>query len=243
MVLLLASCGKDESTEPEGDIIFRDQPAPQQAQHVSPVLLTVSLNTVNMRIEPNMNSGVVAKLAHGSKLIWQHKVSKTTSPVRLRGVRYSDPWLYVKNGQEQDGWVYAATVEVQTTTKEGKNLSLRLMSGRINSFFDEASIQSLITYQNDYIKAQTSEQMIKNSVAGEDLKGRLNKILRKKIHVDPKSKPDVSWLDRVMPGYKYVYDEKKKTYQLVADYAEMLVKAQQTKGDEDDKAFQQAMAK
>ena len=243
MTFFLVSCGKDENTESEGDIIFHDQAASQSMQHVSPVLLTVSLNTVNMRTEPNMNSAVVSKLAQGSKLIWQHKVSKTTSPVRLRGVRYSDPWLYVKNGQEQDGWVYAATVDVQTTTKEGKNLSLRLMSGRINSFFDEASIQSLITYQNDYIKAQTSEQMIKNSVVGEDLKAKLNKILRKKIHVDPKSKPDVGWLDRVMPGYDAVYDEKKKTYQLVADYAEMLIKAQQTKGDEDDKVFQQAIGK
>lgn len=239
MILLafsLLSCGKDDSDEDDKGLVFRE-PVQQQAPRARPVLLSVHLNTVNMRSEPTMNSAVIAKLSRGSKLIWLGKISKSTSPIKLRGIRYNDPWLHVKNGQEQDGWVYAATIEVQERNDEAKRLQLRLMSGRINTFFSGDIIEELIAYQDSYIKATNGIQMLRVFETGAALKERVNKVLVKKIRVNPKAKPNVSWLDQAMPGFRYVYYSKKKRYQLTEDYSGLLLKAQQTTGTEDDVAF------
>lgn len=241
MILLafsLLSCGKDNSEEEKG-VVFREPT--QQAPRMRPVLLSVTLNTVNMRADPTMNSAVIAKLSHGSKLIWLGNMSKTTSPIKLRGIRYNDPWLYVKNGQEQDGWIYAATVEVEGSSDQAKRLRLRLMSGRINAFFSAEIIQELIAYQDSYIKAKNGIQMLRVFETGKALKAKLNKVLVKKIRVNPKAKPDMSWLDQAMPGFRYVYYAKKKRYQLTEDYSGLLMKAHQTTGAEDDEMFKKSL--
>ncbi len=245
MILLafaLLSCGKDDNEDEEKGVVFRD-PVQQQAPRMRPVLLSVNLNTVNMRSEPTMNSSVIAKLSHGSRLIWLGSVSKATSPITLRGIRYNDPWLSVKNGQEQEGWIYAATVEVQGMSDEAKRLRLGLMSGRINAFFSGDIIQELIAYQDSYMSAKNGIQMLRVFETGKSLKVKLNKILAKKIRVNPKAKPNVSWLDQAMPGFRYVYYSKKKRYQLTEDYSGLLMKAQQTAGVEDDEIFKRSLSR
>lgn len=242
LVFSLLSCGKDNSDEEKG-VVFREPVQQEQIPRMRPVLLAVNLNTVNMRLEPTMNSSVIAKLSHGSKLIWLGKVSKATSPIKLRGVRYNDPWLYVKNGQEQEGWIYAATVEVQGQSEMAKQLRLRLMSGRINTFFSGEIIQALIAYQDGYMAANNGIQMLRVFEEGKTLKVKLNKILAKKIRVNPRAKPNVLWLDQVMPGFRYVYYSKKKRYQLTEDYSGLLMKAQQTTGVEDDEVFKKSLSR
>jgi hypothetical protein len=83
--------------------------------------------------------------------------------------------------------------------------------------------------------------MLRVFEAGKTLKTKLNKILAKKIHVNPKAKPNVSWLDQAMPGFRYVYYSKKKRYQLTEDYSGLLMKAQQTTGIEDDEIFKKSL--
>jgi len=233
-VLLMVACsGKDESTIDETITIAGEEVEDPSA----PVILEVALNTVNIRKSPSMDSSVVTKLAIATKVEWQNELSEVTAPVKLRGVRYNDPWLYVKTSDDKKGWVYAATVTVHSKNQSGKVLKQQLLKRRVDTFFGQELSASISNYNQAYVQATNSERFANVYAYGQGLRDQLVAVLDKKASTSVKPLADMSWLDNILIGYTKnlvtATKAKKKQFYLSADFQQMSKKAQQTEGDED----------
>ncbi len=229
---LLACSSKDESEANQTITIAGTSNNTEESS--SPVFLEVALNTVNMRKSPSMDSPVVSKLAVNSKIEWLNQISNVIAPVKLRGVRYNDPWLYVKNSADETGWVYAATIKVISRTKVAQDLKHQLLTRRIDTFFGSDLSTAITNYRQAYIQADSSERFANVYNYGQGLRDQLVETLKKKASASNKPAADMSWLDQILPGYSHSIIDNGKSYYLYADYQQMSKKAQQTDGIEDD---------
>ncbi len=230
-LLLIACSNKDEQGIDETITITDTSEIEDSA---APVMLEVVLNTVNMRKSPSMDSAVVVKLQANSKIEWMEQISTVIAPVKLRGVRYNDPWLYVKNSAEQTGWVYAATVDVDSKTKAAQALKHQLLTRRIDTFFGNELSAAVTHYRQAYVQAESSERFANVYNYGQGLRDQLVEKLKKKASASVKPSANMSWLDHILPGYTHSVIDNGKHYYLSADYHQLSKKAQQTEGTEDD---------
>ncbi len=231
-LLLAVACSNKDETAIDETITITDTSVEEDVS--APVMLEVALNTVNVRKSPSMNSSVVAKLPAGSKVEWQHQISEVTAPVKLRGIRYNDPWLYVKISDDQMGWVYAATINVKTNNKAGQALMQQIVARRITSFFGSELSTAISNYNQAYVEASDSERFANVYTYGQGLRDQLVAVLDKKTSATGKALADMRWLDSLLAGYSHTVLNGKRYY-LYADFQQMRRKAQQTQGDEDNK--------
>ncbi len=231
-LLLVVSCS-DNNEQPVDKAITITSITPQ-ADVSDDVTLRIILNTVNMRQSPNIDSPVVAKLPANSKVIWLKQVSEVTAPVKLRGVRYNDPWLYVMNNEDKKGWIYAATAQVDTDNQTAKTLQQQLLGHRIKTFFGEGMATAIANFRAAYQQADTSEKFANMYTYGLGLRDKMVQVLRKKAVTDTSAPADMSWLDTLLPGYTHQRVAEGTGYYLFADYQQWLMKAKQTRGTEDD---------
>lgn len=227
----LVGCSKDENEEEELTITVAQ---PVEVVKSGPVDINVILNTVNMRADPSMNSKVIAKLAKDEKITWLEQISETTSPVKLRGIRYNDPWLYVSTKDGTKGWVYAATVATFGDSPQDKSLNQQLLKIRTDSFFGASLASDIRLYQQAYANADTSESMAAVFASSQELRQKVVQLLEEKAEYDPESPADMNWLDKLMPAYWHTIVAEGTMYYLFADFNVFKQKARQTKGDEDD---------
>ena len=235
----VSSCSNKDEVEVNETITIVD--TTPEVDDTGPVAIKVILNTVNMRKSPSMNSKVVAKLQADSKLEWLNQVSKVTAPIKLRGVRYNDPWLYVKTSDEKMGWVYAATVDVHSTSPSSRQLKQQLLTRRVQTFFGSGIAESINNYRQAYAQAATSDSFTNMYTYGLGLRDKMVQVLRDKAQVDPKATADMSWLDNVLPGYSYEVVAKGTRYYLFADFKKLEAKASRTQGGEDDQFIEMYM--
>ena len=243
----LVSCSSEDAKEPDETITIIDTNGSEE--NTSPVILEVALNTVNMRQSPSMDSAVIEKLAANSHIEWQHQISKVLAPVKLRGVRYNDPWLYVKSETGQLGWVYAATVNVVLDgNSAAMALSDNLLAKRIETFFGDDLAKVISNYRQAFIQANSSERFANTFNYGLALRDQLVYMLNKKASASTQPAADMSWLDKLLPGYFHrIVDSAykggasgsnttgtNKSYYLALDFEKIRKKAQQTEGLEDD---------
>ncbi len=230
VILGISSCSnKDEAHETI--TIVDTAPA---IDDTGPVAIKVILNTVNMRKSPGMNSKVVAKLQAGTQLEWLNQVSKVTAPIKLRGVRYNDPWLHVKTSDEIIGWVYAATVDVDSNSPSSRKLKQQLLTRRVQTFFGSGIAESINNYRQAYAQAATSDSFANMYTYGLGLRDKMVQVLSDKAQVDTKATADMSWLDNVLPGYSHEVVANGTRYYLFADFKTLEAKVSRTQGEEDD---------
>lgn len=198
------------------------------------VRLKIILNTVNMRKSPNIGSPVIAKLPANTQVLWLGQVSTVTAPVKLRGVRYNDPWLYVATDTDKRGWIYAATAEVASTSNAAKILQQQLVKRRVKGFFGDGMVQAIDNYKVAYAQANTSEKFANMYTYGLGLRDKMVQVLQKKAHTDSENPADMRWLDKLLPGYTHARVAEGTAYYLFADYRQLAAKAKQTTGTEDD---------
>ncbi|MEE9351711.1 MAG: SH3 domain-containing protein [Thiotrichaceae bacterium] len=226
----LTACSNDEAEIDETITITDSTPIEDSS---TPVSLEVILNTVNIRKSPSMDSLVVEKLQATSQVEWLNQVSKVIAPVKLRGVRYNDPWLYVKTSSDQTGWVYAATIKVVSNSQSAQALKHQLLTRRVETFFGNELATAINNYGQAYVQADTSDKFANVYTYGQNLRDQLVDVLKKKASATKKPAADMSWLNNILPGYSHnVIDN--KYYFLSADYQQLAKKVQQTEGAEDD---------
>lgn len=235
-MLGISSCSNKDDVEVNETITIVD--TTPEVDDSGPVAIKVILNTVNMRKSPSMNSKVVAKLQADSKLEWLNQVSKVTAPIKLRGIRYNDPWLYVKTSDEIMGWVYAATVDVHSASPSSRKLRQQLLTRRVQTFFGSGIANAIINYRQAYSQAATSDSFANMYTYGLGLRDKMVQVLRDKARVDPKATADMVWLDSVLPGYSHEVVATGTRYYLFADYKQLEAKASRTQGTEDDQLIE-----
>jgi hypothetical protein len=75
-----------------------------------PAPLFVWTSGLKLRIEPTLNSPIVAELPINSQVTYLDQSTNFKQKVTLDGVEYNEPWIKVRSTDGKEGWVYGGGV-------------------------------------------------------------------------------------------------------------------------------------
>ncbi|MEM9821333.1 MAG: SH3 domain-containing protein [Bacteroidota bacterium] len=204
---------------------------------VPPLIFTVNVNRLRLRAEPGDQGKELAKLSAGTTLVDLDQVSDFHTRIKLRGVKYDEPWVKVKTQEGMEGWVFAGGLKFDST-HPGEVPQL-LRKKRLQSMFGRQLALAIFQYQEAYANAKNSTTMAKVYTQGRELRDTLVRLLENKILIDDYEQlPDLFWLEEAMPGYVTALVAEGTQYYLFHDYGQMLEKVKATEGGQDDEFAQ-----
>ncbi len=83
-----------------------------------PVNYTCWLKNVNIRLEPGLDSKIIASLNEGEEVIYLNEKSDFTTRIKLRGTEYDTSWVKIKKKDGATGWVYGGTLKIKKDLPE-----------------------------------------------------------------------------------------------------------------------------
>ena len=81
--------------------------------------LYVTIEGLNLRLEPGLNSKVLAKLALFEEVFFLNEVTDSTTEVSLGYETANEPWVKIRTRKGQEGWVYGAGVNYYKKKRSG----------------------------------------------------------------------------------------------------------------------------
>ncbi len=236
--VFLLSCTSEPSdqsapTAPSAEEAAPDIPPPSTptAPATGPTKLIINLENFRLRATPGVKGQEISRLAKGTVVTDLGEVSDFTTPLKLRGVDFDEPWVKVRTADGIEGWVYGGGVHFSMDNPT--ELAQKLMERRLRTLF-KGLTPAILQYQKDYQNAQTSDEYAAIYRRGAKLRDTLVHLLSSKVIVgDYNSLPDLFWLEEAMPGYVPQLVAEGTEYYLFQDYKKMYSQARKTRGVED----------
>ena len=197
------------------------------------VSFTVQVEGLRLRAGAGPEAQVIRTLTRGELLIDGREVSDFTTPIRLRGIDFDEPWIKVHTTDGETGWVYGGALNpAMQASPEAASL---LLDKRLTTFFGESLTRKIQDYRDQYAVAKTSDQLAAVYLDGANISAQMNPVLEERITVEDYDQlPDLFWLEQAFPAYQPTLVAEGTIYYLFADYRDWLEKARLTQGTEDD---------
>jgi len=231
ILLILFAC------QPESGPLEKEEVQPSsdtmEMSEVKEVSFSVQVEGLRLRTEAGPEAQVIRTLTKGELLIDAKEVSDFTTPIRLRGIDFDEPWIKVHTTDDETGWVYGGALNpALQASPEAASL---LLDKRLTTFFGESLTQKIQQYRNQFTKAATSEELAIAYLEGMDIVEQMNPVLEQRISVEDYDQlPDLFWLEQAFPAYQPTLVAEGTVYYLFADYRDWLEQARRTEGSEDD---------
>ncbi len=201
------------------------------------------LTTEGIRLwsEPGAEGAVLAELPRGAALRDLGAVSSFTTPIRLRGADYDEPWLRVATADGSAGWLYGGVLHFGVAdTAAARQL---LMTKRLQSFFGPLQVERIQQYRKAFHRTATLEDFSHTFFAGQALRDTLTDILASRTEVQPlPSPPNLFWLEEALPGFLPQLVDAGAAYYLFTDYRDFLALAERTTATTDDEFIELCIA-
>lgn len=104
-------------TKPPVDTAAAPAKAPVLGEGLTPLYVTI--DGLNMRAEPNLNSPVIVQMKLYEVVYFMNEVTSFKDSINLGKVIAFEPWVKVKHRKGRVGWVYGAGVSYYKTKQEG----------------------------------------------------------------------------------------------------------------------------
>lgn len=88
----------------------RSKPVPGRPIVEKVTTLYVTLENLNMRVEPRVGAKIVDRLSLYDEVAFLNEITDSTTEINLGKLVTNEPWVKVKNKKGQEGWVYGAGV-------------------------------------------------------------------------------------------------------------------------------------
>ena len=69
--------------------------------------LYVTVDSLNMRVAPNLDSMVIARLPRTEAVAFYGLRTSFRQKININNIIKNEPWVYIRNRTGQEGWVYA----------------------------------------------------------------------------------------------------------------------------------------
>ncbi len=223
---------KSDKTAPDPQPSSVETPV-EQLTKSEPARFKVNIENLRVRDEPGTSGKEVVRLPSGHEVVALGEISNFTSPVRLRGVSYKEPWVKVKTNSGQEGWVYAGGVQLNRQSELGKQL--------INSRLDNFGGTGTAVLANQYLKdfqdisdAATFASVYRKAAI---LVDTLNEAISDRVMLDnltaDEPLPDLSWLETMLPGFTLEQVAEGTTFYFFRDFRVWYPLAEKTASEED----------
>ncbi|MFK7934191.1 MAG: SH3 domain-containing protein [Saprospiraceae bacterium] len=94
-------------------------PKPKPQSSTAGTTLYVTIDNLNMRTHPHLDSVVVAKLPLFERVTFLNEVTEFKQEINLGKEMANEPWVKVQTKRGKDGWVYGAGVHYHKVAREG----------------------------------------------------------------------------------------------------------------------------
>ena len=206
------------------------RPRPNPTNTV-PTQLIVNLENFRLRATPGVKGQEIGRLEKGTVLTDLGEVSDFTTPLKLRGVAFDEPWIKVRTPAGLEGWIYGGGVHFSMDNPT--ELATKLMERRLRTLF-QGLASEVLQYRQDFGSAQTSDEYAEIYRRGEKLRDTLVHLLSTRVIVgDYNNLPDLFWLEEAMPGYVPQLVAEGTEYYLFQDYKKLYPQARKTRGTAD----------
>lgn len=81
--------------------------------------LYVTIDGLNMRTGPHLDSTIVAKLSLFEEVFFMNEITDSTQQINLGKEVADEPWVKVQNKRGKTGWVYGAGVNYYRKKRDG----------------------------------------------------------------------------------------------------------------------------
>ncbi|MFK7809873.1 MAG: SH3 domain-containing protein [Saprospiraceae bacterium] len=201
-----------------------------------PIVFTTNLDNLRLRDQPGTEGKEIARLPLGTKVYDTGEVSDFTTSLKLRGVKFDEPWIKIKTAQGLSGWIYGGGLSYNLDPNNPA--AQALMQKRLAGLFGSAIAEDIENYTVNYNNASTSAGFAKVYDQGVALRDRFVELLEKKVEVNHENPADLFWLKQAIPGYVPQLAAEGTIYYLFNDYRQFEQKAKSTSGKEDDEMAQ-----
>jgi len=238
MCIFLIACGGDkagtsETTVADSSTTVENETTESKA---APLIFTTNLDNLRLRDQPGTDGKEIARLPLGTKVYDTGEVSDFTTPLKLRGVKFDEPWIKIKTAQDLSGWIYGGGLSYNLDP--ANPAAQALMQKRLIGLFGKSLADDVDHYRKNYNNANTAEAFAKVYDEGIELRDNFVRLLEDKIEVNHDQLPDLFWLKQAVPGYIPQLAAEGTIYYLFNDYKQFQQKAKSTSGTEDDEMAQ-----
>lgn len=229
------ACRNDKTTDAStatDEAIETASSAEKSSPTTEPLVFTTNLDNLRLRDQPGKDGKELARLSIGTKVYDTGEVSEFTTPLKLRGVNFDEPWIKIKTAQGISGWIYGGGLSFNL---EADNpVAQVMMQKRLVGLFGKSLADDVESYRQNYNNAATAEAFAKVYDEGIVLREYFVDLIGEKIEVNHDQLPDLFWLKQAMPGYIPQLAAEGTIYYLFNDYKQFQQKALSTSGKEDD---------
>lgn len=233
-LIFLFGCGgepAETSTTIDPKPIIKKEVKPQTATFIA------SMDHLRVRDSAGKKGEVIGNLSVGDKVVYAGEKSDFTTPVKLRGYPYSDPWLKIITENGDEGWVYGGGVNFGENMDN--DLVKPLIDNRIEKLFGKKMSGEIQSFQHNFRTANNSEDLSKTYRQALELRDELVKTLHDDIEVaDPQKAVNMDWLAHAMPGFINQLAAEGTMFHLFFYYEDWAKKARRTSGKEDNDFFE-----
>lgn len=199
------------------------------------IVLTVIQDKLPLLDKAGEEGKLIEQVPLSTKAFYLNEISDFTTELTLSNVSFNDPWLKVRLADGQEGWLYAGGIKFDTKGKgKGKELAQAVINKRLAHFFGERNGQMIEKYQSLFDNTETALEFSEMYRLGEDLKDSLNVKLNQIDISENQEIPDLFWVDEPLPAMLPMSIDSGAIFYLFFDYGELIGKAIETIGEEDD---------
>jgi hypothetical protein len=234
-LLFIIACSGNPTTESNNESESASTeviPNAKVIDNKEPLVFTTNIDNLRLRDQPGTEGKELVRLPLGTKVFDTGEISEFTTPLKLRGISFDEPWIKVTTEQGVSGWIYGGALNYALNPKNPE--AEVLLQKRLNGFFGQDIAGAIQKYRQNYNNTNTAAQFAIVYEEGLALRKRLVDRLEEKIEVDYEELPDLFWLKEAMPGYVPELVAEGTMYHLFNDYKQFQQKAKHTNGSEDD---------
>lgn len=235
LICILTSCKSEPKTESSSS--EKTEIVPKK-ETLPPLEMLVYIDNLRIRDQPSMDGKEVAQLPENTVVRFVGEKSEHTEPIGIRGLKMDAPWLKIKTEGNVEGWAYSAGVRPKDIDADSE--WIKSIDGiRMKSFFGSEIYNKGRAYQQQWESAKTSQDVSSLYSAVEKIQEAANNVLSEKLEVqDPMTLPDMTWIERSIPGLQTSLVAEGTQFHLFKNFKKMNAKAKQTNGEEDDDFFE-----
>ena len=197
------------------------------------IVLTITQDELPLLDKAGEAGNLIQQVSSGTEVSYLNEISDFTTELTLKNIAFNDPWLKVRLSDGQEGWLYAAGIQFDKN-EQGKELAQSVINKRLAHFFGERNGKMIEKYQALYNNTETALEFSKMFHLGSDLKDSLNVELNQIDISENQEIPDLFWMREPLPAMLPMNIDSGAIFYLFFDYGELLAKANETIGEEDE---------
>ncbi len=194
----------------------------------------VTIDYLRVRRQPDLNAAEIGHLRLGETVPLTGEITQFTSPIRLRGLAYQDPWVGVSLPDGKRGWAYGGGLGFRGM--EQSVLAETLNSKRLEHFLGAPLADELSSYAQRFNEVRCdSTAFAERQKKALVLQKQIEKALNRHFSAGASANlPDFYWLESNFPAFFVQYDRQNRRLRIFQDYKALAREAKRCPGTTDD---------